>query len=34
MTKDCDIENNKDIKENLVQVAKERCLISQKVVLN
>ena len=34
MTKSCDIENHIDIKENLVQVAKERCLISQKLIFN
>ena len=31
MSKGCDTENNIYIKENLVQVSKERCSISQKV---
>ena len=34
MTKGCDIENYKDIKENPVQVEKERCSISQKLIFN
>ena len=34
MTKDCDIENNIDIKENPVQVAEERCSVSQKLIFN
>ena len=34
MNKGCDIENIMDIKENPVQVSKERCLISQKVSFN
>ena len=34
MTKGCDIENNIDINENPVQVAKEMCSIFQKVILN
>ena len=34
MTKSCDIERNIDITENQVQVTKERCSISQKLVSN
>ena len=34
MTKGCDLEENIDIKENLVQVSKERCSISQKLTFN
>ena len=34
MTKSCDIERNIDIKENQVQVTKERCSISQKLISN
>ena len=34
MTKSCDIEKNIDIKENQVQVTKERCSISQKLISN
>lgn len=34
MNKDCDIKNNMDIKENPVQDATKRCLISQKVIFN
>ena len=32
MTKGCDIEKHIDIKENPVQVTKERCSISQKLI--
>ena len=34
MTKSCDIEKHIDIKENPVQVTKERCSISQKLISN
>ena len=34
MIQDCDVENNRDIKEGLVQVAKEQCFISQKLIFN
>ena len=34
MTDVCDLENNIDIKENPVQVAKEMCLISSRVIFN
>ena len=34
MTKGCDIEKNIDIKENPVQVTKEKCSISQKLISN
>ena len=34
MTKSCDVERNIDITENQVQVTKERCSISQKLVSN
>ena len=34
MTKSCDIENNMNIKEYLVQVAKEMFSISQKLIFN
>ena len=34
MTKGCDIEKHIDIKENPVQVTKERCSISQKLISN
>ena len=34
MTKGCDIEENIDIKEHLVQVSKERCSISQNLIYN
>ena len=34
MTKGCDIDENIDIKENPVQVTKERCSISQKLISN
>ena len=34
MTKGCDIEKNVGIKENPVQVTKERCSISQKLISN
>ena len=34
MTKDCDREKNKDIQENPVQVANQRCPISQKLISN
>ena len=34
MTKSCDIERNIDIKENHVQVTKERCSISQNLISN
>ena len=33
MYKGCDIENNIDVGENPIEVAKERCSISQKVIL-
>ena len=32
MTKSCDIARNTDIKENQVQVTKEKCSISQKLI--
>ena len=34
MTKGCNIEKNIDITENPVQVTKERCSISQKLISN
>ena len=34
MNKGCDIEENIDIKEHLVQVSKERCSISQNLIYN
>ena len=34
MTNDCDIERNIDIKENQVQVTRERCSIFQKLISN
>ena len=34
VTKGCDIENRINVKENPVQVAKERCSISQNVIFN
>ena len=34
MTKGCDIEKNIDIKENPVQVTKERCFVSRKLISN
>ena len=34
MTKDCDIEKNKDIQENPVHVTNQRCPISQKLISN
>ena len=34
MSKDCNIDKNIDINENPVQVPKERCLISQKMISN
>ena len=34
MDKGCDIEKNIDIKENPVQVTKEKCSISQKLISN
>ena len=34
MTKGCDVEKNTDIKENPVQVTKESCSISQKLISN
>ena len=34
MIQGCDVENNRDIKEGLVQVAKEQCSISQKLIFN
>ena len=34
MTKSCDIKRNIDIKENQLEVTKERCSISQKLISN
>ena len=34
MYKGCDIENNVDVGENPIEIAKERCSISQKVIFN